>query len=172
MQKLEETVVRLLAEPAPKKAVLQPRELEVAPALSLTDLTGKKVNLKDISGRPLVVNFFNAGTADWAGAVLAKLHQDYAGRGLEVIGVNLFDEDASIKECIAKYSIKFPILRGDEITQRAWIGGGDAWATFFVNSDGTIVKRITNSINNGLEEPVFRKYAEYLLPKAKSGPSR
>ena len=36
---------------------------------------------------------------------------------------------------------------------------------FFVNAEGKIVKKIKDSINNGLEEPVFRKYADYLLTK-------
>ena len=33
----------------------------------------------------------------------------------------------------------------------------------FVTPDGKILKKITDSINDGIEQPVFTKYAEYLL---------
>jgi hypothetical protein len=44
----------------------------------------------------------------------------------------------------------------------AWMGDNKQWATIFVTSDGKILKRITDSINDGIEQPVFTKYAEYL----------
>jgi peroxiredoxin len=136
-----------------------------APDFSLPDLKGTKTGLKDFAGKPLVVNFFNADTCDWAGPVLAKLHQDYAGRGLQVVGIDLFDEDAAIQKCIDKHKARYPVLRGDEATQNAWIGDSKGWATFFVDAKGRIIKTITDSIDNGLEGPVFRAYAEHLLEK-------
>jgi peroxiredoxin len=163
--KLEQTVARLIAEPAPDQPSIQPRELESAPDFSLPDLTGKKMSLKDFAGKPLVLNFFETSTSDWAGAVLSKLHQDYGDRGLQVVGIDLFDKPDEVQKCIDKFGIKYPVLQGDESTQKAWIGSNDGWATFFVNANGKIVKKIKDSINNGLEEPVFRKYADYLLAK-------
>ncbi len=164
-KKVEETVVRLLAEPAPEKPALQRREYAAAPDFSLPDLKGTKTSLKDFAGKPLVVNFFNADSCDWAGAVVSKLHQDYAQKGLQVVGINLFDEDAVIQKCIDKHKAQYPVLRGDAATQKAWIGDSKAWATFFVDSKGRIVKKITDSIDNGLEGPVFRKLAEHVLEK-------
>jgi len=38
---------------------------------------------------------------------------------------------------------------------------------FFVSADGKMFKKVINSINNGIEEPVFQKYAEHLLANAK-----
>lgn len=59
--------------------------------------------------------------------------------------------------------MNYPVLAGDKATQKEWIGSYRGWATFFVSADGTIEKKITKSIVNGIEEPVFRKYAELLL---------
>jgi hypothetical protein len=112
-----------------------------------------------------VVNFFTAGSAGWAGKVLTKLNDEYAGRGLQVIGIDLFDKPEEVQKCIEKFAVKYPVLQGDQATQKAWIGNNKGWATFFVNADGKIVKKIENSINNGLEDPVFRKYADYLVKK-------
>jgi peroxiredoxin len=164
-QKIEETVSRALAEAAPTTRAIKPQELSPAPAFSLPDVQGKAVKRASFDGKPLVVNFFNAGSCDWAGAVLSKLHQDFAGRGLQVVGINLFDQDAQIQGCIGKHGGKYPVLRGDEATQRAWIGESKGWATFFVTPDGKILKKIVDSIDNGLEAQVFAKYAEYLLAK-------
>ena len=164
-QKVEEAVLRALDEAAPGSPAFQPQKLVTAPSFSLPDLQGKKIGLSDFAGKPLVVNFFTAESCDWAGAVLSKLNKDFGGRGLQVVGVNLFDNDAAIKRCIDKYGMTYRVLRGDQAIQKAWIGSSKGWATFFVTPDGKIFKKIVDSINNGLEGPVFSKYAEYLLAK-------
>jgi len=140
--------------------------LEPAPPLALPDLQGGKVvTLASYAGKPLVVNFFHSGTCDWTGAVLSKLHQDYAARGLGVIGINLYDSDDQIRQCTSKYGATYPILRGDQATQMAWLGDSKGWATFFITTDGKILKKIVDSIDNGIEAPVFSKYGEYLIAK-------
>ncbi len=164
-QKLEAAVVRALAEPRPATVAIQPRERRLAPAFSLPDLQDKTVHLADFAGKPLIVNFFTAENCDWAGAVLAKLHGEYSGRGVQFVGINLYDDNAAIQRCMTKHGVKYPVLRGNEATQKAWIGSSSGWATFFVTADGKVAKKIADSIENGLEGPVFAKYAESLLGK-------
>jgi peroxiredoxin len=164
-QKLEETVVRLLDAPGAQSPAIKPRAVEGAPSFSLPDLQGKTVKLPDFAGKPLLINFFTADTCDWAGAALAKVHREYAGKGLQVVGINLFDQDPAIQSCINKHAVNYPILRGNQATQRAWIGSNEGWATFFVTSEGKISKKILDSIENGIEGTVFTKYAEYILQK-------
>ena len=175
--KIEEAIVRALAQASPASPAIKPRELTHAPALSLPDLQGKPVNLQSFAGKPLVVNFFNSGSCDWAGAAsrmeqvrrgqngsnVSKLSSDYARAGLQVIGVDLFDSDGDSKACMAKYKVQYPVLRGNDAAQTAWIGSSKAWATFFITPDGKVLKRIEDSNENGMEGPVFTKYAEYML---------
>jgi peroxiredoxin len=161
--KVEEAVVRALAQASPGSSAVRPRELPRVQSLSLPDLQGKPVTLQSFAGKPLVVNFFNAQTCDWAGAAVSKLYADYGRSGLQVIGVDLLDSDAESKACMAKYKVQYPVLRGNEATQTAWIGGSKAWATFFITPDGKVLKKIEDSIDNGLEGPVFTKYVEYML---------
>lgn len=120
--KLEEAIVRALAQRSPAGSALKPRELPRAPALSLPDLQGKLVNIRSLAGKPLVVNFFNSGSCDWAGAAVSKLYADYGRAGLQIVGVDLFDSDADSKACMAKYKVQYPVLRGNEATQTVWIG--------------------------------------------------
>jgi peroxiredoxin len=163
--KLAAAVRLALDEKAPVTAPIPPRALESAPPLGLSDLQGRPVTLTAFAGKPLVVNFFNAATCDWTGAVMSKLHQDYAGRGLGVVGINLYDSDDAIRQCTARYSAHYVVLRGDQATQMAWIGDSKAWATFFVLPNGKVFKKVVDSIDNGIEGPVFSKYAEYLSTK-------
>jgi peroxiredoxin len=161
--KVEEAVVRELAQASPASPSVKPQVLPGVQSLSLPDLQGKPVNIPSFAGKPLVVNFFNAQTCDWAGAAVSKLYAEYGRAGLQVIGVDLFDSDAESKACMAKYKVEYPVLRGDQATQMAWIGGSKAWGTFFVTPDGKVLKKIVDSIDNGLEGPVFSKYVEYML---------
>lgn len=108
------------------------------------------------------VYFFTADSCDWAGAVVAKLHQDYASRGLPVIGINLYDSDAAVQACVKRHGAAYPVLKGDQATQRAWIGSSSGWAIFFVTREGKVFKKIVDSIDRGLEATVFPKYAAYL----------
>lgn len=162
-RKLEAAVERAIAEPAPAVSPIAPSALAPAPALSLPTLQGKPTKLADFAGKPLVVNFFTADSCDWAGAALAKLHQEYAPRGLQVIGVNLFDSDDAVQGCVARHKAGYAVLKGDAAAQRTWIGSNKGWATFFVTRDGKVFKKIVDSIDGGIEATVFPKYAEYLM---------
>jgi peroxiredoxin len=163
---LEAAVAQALAEPAPAPMPIAPATPKPAPALALATIQGKPVKLSDFAGSPVIVNFFTADSCDWAGAVLAKLHLEYAPRGLQVIGVNLFDDDAAVQACVTKHRAAYPVLKGTAAAQRAWIGSSSGWATFFVTRDGRVLKKIVDSIDNGIEATVFPKYAEHL---AKTG---
>ena len=165
--KLVGAVTQALSDKAPAGPLIAPKRWEPAPSLVLPDLQGKKTTVPSPSGKPMLVNFFNASSCDWTGAVVSKLYKDYNGRGFQVIGVDLYDNDAAIQQCKSKYSAAYPILRGDQATQQAWIGDNKAWAAFFVTSDGKILKKITDSIDSGIEQAVFTKYAEYLTNSGK-----
>lgn len=165
--KLVKAVQGALAEKPSTVSPIAQRKSDPAPSFSLSDLHGKKVTLSSFARKPLVVNFFTVISCDWTGAVFAKLYQDYAGRGLEVVGIDLYDSDAAIEQCQSKYHAGYTILRGDQPTQTAWIGSNKGWATFFVTPDGQILKKITDSIDNGIELTVFQKYSQYLLASLK-----
>lgn len=163
--KLVASIQHALDEKAPATSSITRRQPEPAPSLALPDLQGKKTTLANFSGKPIIVNFFNEGSCDWTGDLLTKLHHDYASRGLQVIGIDLFDSDEVLRQCAAKHKTDYPLLRGDQATQQAWIGANKGWAAFFITPDGKILKKITDSIDDGIEQPVFTKYAEYIMAK-------
>jgi peroxiredoxin len=168
-QRLESAVASAVAESATAKSAIVRRQPSPAPEFDLTDLSGRHVRLKDLQGKPTLVNFFNAQqTCDWGEPAVMKVNETYKSRGFQVVGIDVGgDSDSAIQGCKSKYSMSFPILHGTDSVQQAWIGTNSSWAAFFVTSDGRVLKMIRDSIDNGLEGTVFPKYAEYMLSKNK-----
>lgn len=81
------------------------------PDFSLPDLTGKQRNINEWKDKVRVINFW----ATWCHPCLKempefnKVHKDYSGKDLEVIGVAL-DDPEPVKEFVDKYKITYPIL--------------------------------------------------------------
>lgn len=97
-----------LAAPEPDDLLGRPR-----PDFSLRDLQGRMVNADDFDGEVLLLNFW----ATWCAPcieempMLARLHRDYAGRGMQVLGVAV-DEESKALDFATKLGIDYPILVG------------------------------------------------------------
>jgi thiol-disulfide isomerase/thioredoxin len=122
-----------------------------APNFQLEDLSGRKVSLASYKGHPLVVDFW----ATWCEPCkveipwFEKLHDQYAGKGLEILGVStddldrndpakLFTEKRDISDFAATMHMNYPILLGmDSVEDRYQIDATPT--TFFIDRTGRIV---------------------------------
>ena len=150
-------------------APAEPAKVKVAPVLNfkMQGLDGKQVNLAKFQGKVvLIVNVASECGLTPQYKALQKLHDDYADKGLVVLGVpaNEFggQEPGTDKEiaafCKTNYNVKFPMLskvvvkgRGiaplyQHLTSRKTnpkFGGDIKWnfTKFLISRDGTIVAR-------------------------------
>jgi thiol-disulfide isomerase/thioredoxin len=114
--------------------------------LTLKDAAGQKVRLRDLRGKPVVLNFW----ATWCGPcnaempMLVDMEQQYAGR-VVFIAASLDDAktNGKIPAFLESYKVRFPVWYGataDDLDQLKL--GGAVPATVFLDAEGRIVSRI------------------------------
>ncbi len=139
--------------------------------LTLQDAAGKKVRLRDLRGKPLVLNFW----ATWCGPckaempMLVELEKQYAARGVQFIGASMDDSKtrAQIPSFLAEHHVEFPVWYGasaDDLDRLRL--GGAVPATAFLDAEGRIVARILGQAR--LEE--LKERLDWLTGD-RSGPS-
>lgn len=93
---------------APAALVGQPR-----PDFSLADAAGNPVAAADFDGEAVLLNFW----ATWCAPcveempMLSRLHDDFAGRGLQVVGIAV-DEPARARSFADGLGLDYPLLYG------------------------------------------------------------
>jgi thiol-disulfide isomerase/thioredoxin len=133
-------------------AVLVSAAGKAGPAeLNLTDLTGKKVHLKDYRGKKVVLNFW----ATWCVPcrdempMFVEIEKQWAPKGLVFIGASLDDKKSvkAIPDFIEKYKIDFPIWTGATGDDLDRLKMGEAVPdTAFLDEDGVILARVQGQI--------------------------
>ena len=85
---------------------------EMAPAFSLKDTNGKTVNLSDFKGKLVLLDFWYAACKPCIKASfnLDKLQEDFASRGLVVLGMNTMDKAGKIKRHSEKFKMNYNSL--------------------------------------------------------------
>jgi len=121
-----------------------PAPIPGAPAPSfqaqLTD--GTLLNLDDLRGSPVILNFW----ATWCAPCelemqdLQSLYEDYARQGLRIVGINSGEEIAAITPWIERLQLQFDIALDVDLNITTLYGVNGQPTTFVINSDGMIEK--------------------------------
>ena len=119
--------------------------------LNLSDMSGKKVHLKDYRGKIVVLNFW----ATWCGPcreempMLVESEKAWGPKGVVFIGASL-DEKKTQKEIpafLAKHGVTFPVWIGASGDHLDKLGMGEAVPdTAFLDAEGFILFRVQGEI--------------------------
>ena len=119
---------------------LRPWGGKPTPPLARHDLTGKSVDLKDLRGRVVLVNFW----ATWCEPCreempsLARLQEKLKGRPFEVLAVNFGESGGKVSDFVRKEGWTVPILLDPEKrTAGAW-GAKGLPMSFLVDAKGRV----------------------------------
>ena len=111
------------------------------PTFSGSTLDGRQLSLTDLRGKVVVVNFW----ASWCREcrpempVLERLHREYGGRGLAVIGINAREEREAVGRYAAELGLTFPLVLDPGGTTTELYGVIGIPTTFVVGRDGRAV---------------------------------
>src|SRR3954454_10737593 len=114
-----------------------------APELPSQVLSGKRVDLASLQGKPAVVNFW----ASWCGpckeeAPELKRFDEEVGDRATLVGVDWGDAAGNARDFIAKSGWTYPILRDPSQKVGTAYGLNGLPTTFVLNADGDIVRTL------------------------------
>ena len=115
-----------------------------APDFTLPDPSGKKVSLKDYRGKVVFLNFW----ATWCEScrdempTMNRLYQEFKGKGLVVVAVNVKDKRADALAFVKKLKITYPIMMDPEGEVGLLYGAFGMPATYLIDRKGMVLARM------------------------------
>jgi len=147
-----------------------PLQGKMAPNFTLTDIAGKKVSLSDYKGKAVVVDFWATWCAPCKIEIpwLEQLSNQYAGKGLQVLGVSEDDLDMQDKKTLAKekqdiankatqMKINYPVLFDDADVSKPYGGVEGLPTTFFIDRSGKVVASTVGLVSRDEIEANIKK---------------
>jgi thiol-disulfide isomerase/thioredoxin len=113
----------------------------VAPQWSLHSLKGETINLSDLKGKVVLVDFFYEGCAPCMLALpkITSLYEKYKSKGLVVIGIDPVDKkEDDLKSFLAKRGVTYDVLLGGKDVERDYHLSGYP-TVYIIDKNGKIL---------------------------------
>lgn len=143
---------------------------KAAPNFTLKDTEGKKVSLADYKGKAVVVDFWATWCAPCKIEIpwLEQFNNQYAGSGLQILGVsednlNLEDkavlakEKKDITDKATEMKINYPVLFDDADVSTPYGGVDGLPTTFFIDRSGKVVASTVGLVSRDEIEANIKK---------------
>ena len=125
-----------------------------APAISLTDIEGKKLDLADYKGKVVVLDFW----ATWCEPCrieipgFIEMQDKYANQGFSVIGISLDDEPEPVVQFYKEFKMNYPVAVGNQRVGELYGGIFGLPTTFLIGRDGRIYAKHSGAISPSVIE--------------------
>jgi peroxiredoxin len=111
-----------------------------APEFVLTDLNNKTIDLKAYHGKVVLLDFW----ATWCAPCQLEMprfiawQNQYGPRGLQIIGISMDDDPATVRAFLEKLQLNYPVAMGDEKLGELYGGVLGLPLTLLIDGRGTV----------------------------------
>ena len=119
-----------------------------APPFTLPLLDGSALELSDLRGKVVMVDFWSSWCPPCIeeAPVLAATYRQYAGRGVEFVGVAIWDEEGAVREFVQRFGVSYP--NGLDAKGKIAIDYGlrGIPEKFFIDPEGRLVRKFVGPV--------------------------
>ncbi len=130
-----------------------------APDFTLKTASGSTLEMKNLEGKVVVLNFW----ATWCRPCIVEMpsfseaYDKLHSKGLEIVGVSMDGNWGKVRQFLARNSVSYPIVVGDDDLYLAYGGDNAIPTTVFVDRKGNIVDRHVGIMSKEEFEAKVRK---------------
>ena len=130
-----------------KLGIERPEKRIIAPGFTLEDLSGKRINLKELRGKVVFLNFW----ATWCipcrqeMPTMEKLHREFKGQGLEVVAINIKENKKEVRKFFDELGLTFTALLDKDGKVSEEYGAWSIPLSYFINRKREFVGKVIGS---------------------------